>query len=126
MKKIVHLLLILVMIFSLCLSQDRTTIAVYTLQSTNVLTQAEVEILTNHLRSILIQYQKYDCLDRNRMEEILKEQGFQQSGCTSDMCAVEAGQLLGVEKMLTGSVGKFGKLFTIELQGVAWHRIGVK
>ena len=50
------------------------------------------------------------------MDEILKEQGFQQSGCTNEMCAVEAGQLLGVQKMLSGSVGKFGKLFTIELQ----------
>jgi len=116
MKKIVYLLLIQLMVLSLSFSQEKTTIAVYNLRSSNVLTQAEVEILTNHLRSILIQYQKYDCLDRNRMEEILKEQGFQQSGCTSDMCAVEAGQLLGVEKMLTGSVGKFGKLFTIELQ----------
>ncbi|MCM8782600.1 MAG: CsgG/HfaB family protein [Candidatus Omnitrophica bacterium] len=113
MKKIIVLLFIL-LITGVCFSQKKTTIAVYNLQSTSILTQDEVEILTNHLRSILINYQKYDCLDRNRMEEILKEQGFQQSGCTSDMCAVEAGQLLGVQKMLTGSVGKFGKLFTID------------
>jgi len=116
MKRVINVALFISIIFSVCFSQERTTIAVYNLRSTSILTQEEVEILTNHLRSILINYQKYDCLDRNRMDEILKEQGFQQSGCTSEMCAVEAGQLLGVQKMLTGSVGKFGKLFTIELQ----------
>lgn len=116
MKKITNFVLLTFTFSCICLSQGKTTIAVYNLQSTSILTQEEVEILTNHLRSILINYQKYDCLDRNRMDEILREQGFQQSGCTSEMCAVEAGQLLGVQKMLTGSVGKFGKLFTIELQ----------
>ena len=116
MKRVINIAVFISIIFNFCFSQERTTIAVYNLRSTSILTQDEVEILTNHLRSILINYQKYDCLDRNRMEEILKEQGFQQSGCTSQMCAVEAGQLLGVQKMLTGSVGKFGKLFTIELQ----------
>lgn len=116
MKKTLNFMLILTMTFYICFSQEKTTIAVYNLRSTSILTQEEVEILTNHLRSILINYKKYDCLDRNMMDEILKEQGFQQSGCTNERCIVEAGQLLGVQKMLSGSVGKFGKLFTIELQ----------
>jgi len=115
-NKILNFVLLLSMIFCICYSQEKTTIAVYNLRSTSILSQEEAEILTNHLRSILINFQKYNCLDRNRMDEILKEQGFQQSGCTNEMCAVEAGQLLGVQKMLSGSVGKFGKLFTIELQ----------
>jgi hypothetical protein len=50
------------------------------------------------------------------MEAILVEQSFQQTGCTSDECLVEAGKLLGVQKMLAGSVGKFGTVYTIELR----------
>jgi hypothetical protein len=42
------------------------------------------------------------------MENILKEQGFQQTGCTSEQCAIEMGQLLGVKQIITGSIGKVG------------------
>ena len=38
------------------------------------------------------------------------------SGCTSAECAVEAGKLLGVNKMVTGSVGKLGELYNINIR----------
>jgi TolB-like protein len=50
------------------------------------------------------------------MEEILKEQGFQQSGCTSSECALEAGQLLNVEQMVTGSISKVGEIYSVEVR----------
>jgi len=37
------------------------------------------------------------------------------TGCTSAECAVEAGQILGVEEMITGSIGKIGQLYTIDI-----------
>lgn len=43
-------------------------------------------------------------VERNRMTEILAEQGFQQTGCTSSECRVETGRLLGVSQLVTGSV----------------------
>ena len=52
------------------------------------------------------------------MEEILTEQGFQLSGCTSSECAVEAGKLLGVEKMIGGSVNKLGNLYTLFIRKI--------
>ena len=36
-------------------------------------------------------------IEREMMEEIIKEQGFQQSGCSTDECMVEVGKLIGVE-----------------------------
>jgi len=53
------------------------------------------------------------------MEEVLKEQGFQQSGCTSDECAIEVGQLLGVQNMIGGAIGKVGNTFTIDIRMIA-------
>ena len=50
------------------------------------------------------------------MESILTEQGFQMSGCTSTECAVEAGKLLGVQKMIGGSVGKLGSLYNLSIR----------
>jgi hypothetical protein len=50
------------------------------------------------------------------MEEILTEQGFQHSGCTSDECIIEIGKLIGVRLMVAGRVGKLGKLYTLILR----------
>jgi len=55
-------------------------------------------------------------LERSQMERILKEQGFQQSGaCDASECAVEVGRLLGIERMVVGSVGRVGQsgIFTL-------------
>ena len=48
------------------------------------------------------------------MEEIMAEQGFQQSGCTTSECAAEVGALLGVQNMVSGSFGKLGNSYTID------------
>ena len=50
------------------------------------------------------------------MNEILQEQGFQQSGCTSDECVVEIGRLVGMQQMVAGSIGKIGKLYTFNVR----------
>jgi hypothetical protein len=51
------------------------------------------------------------------MDVILKEQGFQQSGaCTNEACAVEMGQLLGVDAMIIGSVGKVGQTYSVTVR----------
>jgi len=55
-------------------------------------------------------------LERSKMSEILDEQGFQMTGCTSDECAVEAGKLLNVNQMCAGSVGKVGALYTVSVR----------
>ena len=48
------------------------------------------------------------------MNEILEEQGLQQSGCTSAECAAEVGALLGVQNMVSGSFGKLGNSYTVD------------
>lgn len=93
----------------------KTTIAVIDLASRGGLSQSEIGTLTDRLRSLLVQTQAFTVVDRGRMEEVLAEQGFQMSGCTSAECAVEAGQILGVEQMMTGSIGKIGRLYTIDI-----------
>ena len=43
----------------------------------------------------------------------------QQSGCTTDECAAEVGQLLGAQFMISGSIGKLGDTFTIDAKMVS-------
>ncbi len=71
--------------------------------------------LSDSLRKELFNTKKFKVLDRKNMDVILKEQGFQLIGCTSSECAVEAGRLLGVERMVTGNIAKLGDTFYISV-----------
>lgn len=112
-RKMLSVLLSTIIIVAPIASQTRT-MAVLQLKG-NGLSESEAEVLTNRLRSTLVNLGRFEVVDRSHMDTILREQGFQQSECTSTECAVEVGQLLGVQKMISGSVGKFGKIWTIDL-----------
>jgi len=93
----------------------KKNIAVIDLDSRGGLSKSEVGTLTDRLRSMLVRTNAFNVVDRGLMEDILTEQGFQMSGCTSTDCAVEAGKILGVEEMLSGTIGRLGKLYTVDI-----------
>ena len=53
------------------------------------------------------------------MEEIFSENDFQQSGCNSNECATEAGNLLSVERIIIGSIRNVGSTYTISAEIVS-------
>lgn len=115
MKVNTKILAFIVIMIGFLYSNPITTIAVLELEAQGMST-SEAAILTDRLRSTLIKVGQYTVVDRANMEEILTEQGFQQTGCTSDECVAEVGKLLGVQYMVSGSLGRFGKAYTIQLQ----------
>ena len=78
------------------------------------LSKQEATILTQRLTTELIFLEKYQVVERNNMDKILKEQKFQHSGCTDSECAVEIGQLLNSDYIIIGSVNKFGKTYALD------------
>ena len=55
--------------------------------------------------------------DRNRIKTILKDQEFQQSmNCSQNECLIDACKILRVEKIFVGTVGKIGRIFTVNIQ----------
>ena len=76
----------------------------------------ETQTLTDRMRSELVSTGAVTIVERGQMTEILSEQGFQQTGCVSSECAVEVGKLLGVSQMATGSIGKIGASYTIDVR----------
>ena len=54
-----------------------------------------------------------------KYREKIKEQGLQQSGCTTEECAAEIGELLGAQFMISGSVGKLGSTFSVDAKMVS-------
>jgi len=77
----------------------------------------EVSAITDNLASKLQQSGKFRIMERSQMDQILKEQNFQQSGaCDGNQCAVEMGKLLGIDRMVIGSVGLVGSTYTFNLR----------
>lgn len=71
-------------------------------------------ILTERFRSELLNTNKFDVMERTRMEEIFKEQGFQQTGaCDDNTCVIQAGRMLGVSGIIAGTIGRVGKLYSV-------------
>ncbi len=103
-------------ILPLFAADHKIDIAVHDL-STRSVTQETVTIVSDRLRAMLIETGLFRVLERNSMNLILEEQGFQQTGaCDEASCFVEAGQLLGVDRMIAGSMGKIGTSYTISLR----------
>ena len=70
--------------------------------------QSEANVVTEQLRAELQKTGSFRIIERSQMQEILKEQGFQQTGCTTDACAVQVGQMLGVNDIVVGTLGIAG------------------
>ena len=110
MKRLINLIILLSVFVSVTFPQ--TTIAVLDFDVNNV-SQSDVRALCDRLREELFKTKKYRVTERGMMEEIMKEQKFQLSGCVSTECIVEVGQLTGVQKMVGGSVSKVGNVYSV-------------
>lgn len=96
-------------------AQGRKTLAILEFDGFG-LSGPEIQALTSRLRTNLTQLGTYCTIARGSMLQILEEQDFQLTGCTSDECAVEVGQLLGAELMLAGTICKVGNPWTVEMR----------
>lgn len=67
---------------------------------------ADATFVTDYFRGDLVKSEVLNVLDRNNMATILAEQGFQQTGCTDQECAVKLGKILNVQAVVTGNFGK--------------------
>jgi len=93
---------------------SQTTVAVLEFE-TEGLDNISSSALSSIVRREVRNNKEYRLIDRNMMKAVLDEQGFQQSGCVSSECAVQVGELLGVQKMVTGTVSGLGSLYLIEI-----------
>jgi len=90
---------------------QKTTVAVMDFEARGI-SQLEVAALSDRLRNELFYLEVFQVVERGMMETILIEQDFQLTGCTSDECLVEVGQLLGAKMMVGGSISKVGDMYT--------------
>jgi hypothetical protein len=80
-------------------------VAVADLSPQNV-SSGDAAVIAEMVRVELVRSGKANVVEKANMDKILAEQGFQQTGCTSEECAVKLGKLLNVQRMVVGSFGK--------------------
>jgi hypothetical protein len=78
--------------------------------------ESDAAVVAEQLRFELMKDSRIRMIERSQMEAILKEQGFQETGCTNEACGVEMGQLLGVRNMVIGSVGAAGSYTVLSVR----------
>ena len=97
---------------SILIGQDsKLTVAILDFEGQGV-DASEVQTLSERMRTEIGNTKAVRLIERKAVEKIMMEQGLQQAGCTTDECSAEVGQLLGVQYMISGSIGKMGKSYT--------------
>ena len=114
-NSLIYILLTFFAIASVRAQDTRPTVAILDFEGQGISVQ-EVQTLTERMRSEIGTTNAVRLIERKAIESIMAEQGLAQSGCVSDECAAEVGQLLGVQFMVSGTIGKLGDTFTIDVK----------
>jgi len=69
--------------------------------------EASTKYLSTELITFLVKANKFDVVERSRMEDILKEQEFSESGYISPETAVKLGKLIGADYFVMGKIEQF-------------------
>lgn len=81
--------------------------------------------VSDMLVTSLVESEKFVVIEREELDEILKEQGLGQSGLVTPQSAAKVGQLLGIQRIITGSVTEFGTKQNKVGGGIGGFNLGV-
>lgn len=97
---------------------ERTSIALVDFRGFAI-TQGEAAILSDRLRIELVRTGGFRVMERDRMNDLLREMEFGQSRlCDNEACVLEIGRLVQVQQIVTGTIGKLGRTYTINARMV--------
>lgn len=96
--------------------QSLPLVAVMALDTQGV-SGSEAALIADAVASRLLASGTCNVMERTQMDQILREQAFQQSGvCDNNGCSVEMGKVLSVDRVLVGSVGRIGDSWALNLR----------
>ena len=99
-------------LFVLSFANSQNTIAVLDFKS-NGISISEASSISEKLRTELFNNSDYRVVERDKLEAILEEKGLKQSGIVSDENIVNVGGLIGVDRIVVGTINKIGKLYSL-------------
>jgi len=99
-------------LFVVSFANSQNTIAVLDFKS-NGISISEASSISEKLRTELFNNSDYRVVERDKLEAILEEKGLMQSGIVSDENIVNVGGLIGVDRIVVGTINKIGKLYSL-------------
>jgi len=84
------------------------------------------EYVLDEITSILVNNGKLVVVDRENLDAVRKEQGFQVSGEVSDQSAQAIGQMLGAQSVATGKLSRIGSSYHLSLRVISVEKASVE
>jgi TolB-like protein len=94
---------------------EKISMAVYEFDAAGV-PPALGNAVADFIQAGLYETGRFNIIERKKIQQILKEQGFQKTGVTTTEQAVEVGRILNVNNIVIGTVAKIGKRIVITMQ----------
>ena len=98
------------------------TVAVLDLTAKGDASANEAGALTDRVRGLVVQSQLYQVMEREAVDKILREQGFQSTQTCEGQACIQLGSLLSVKQIVTGSLSRLGQAYTLNLRMVDTER----
>jgi len=108
MKRRLFVFLILFPVFA----HAQENIAVLDFKAINA-SAAEASAISGFIRNAFLNKGNFNVIEKRNIDKILAEQGFQQTGCTRNECAVQIGKILNVQEAIVGSYAEISNLHVI-------------
>ena len=80
------------------------------------LSNEEAAALTKKFAELLQSTEKFEVMPYGEMVRLIAEADLKLESCTYSYCLADAGKVLGVQKVMHGSVTRRGKLYTLHLR----------
>jgi formylglycine-generating enzyme required for sulfatase activity len=80
------------------------------------LSQTDAIQITQYIEEEPYYSGKFELVERTKVDKILMESQYQQSGRCDVECAVKIGKKLGASKVIIGTVGRLGNSYTIQIK----------
>jgi len=95
----------------------KLNVAIADLRAENV-SAGDSAVMADLLRNELVKTRAFNVIEKQNMDKVLAEHAFQQTGCSSEECAVKLGKLLNVQRMAVGSFGKLMDSYILSIRVV--------
>ena len=76
----------------------------------------KLHLLSDYMRNSFINEGYFEVISREQLNRIMNEYKMEESGLTSESNAIELGKLLNAKNSVVGTIGKFGKVYVINIQ----------
>ena len=97
--------------------EKKLNFAIADLRGENV-SAGDAAVMADLLRNELVKTEQFTVIEKQNMDKVLSEHAFQQTGCSSEECAVKLGKLLNVQRMAVGSFGKLMDSYILSIRVV--------